>query len=290
MTKKLTRRSFIKRLTFGTLGAVGLSYGGYYYAHELEPKWLKTIYKDVASTRLPSSFDGFKILQITDTHIGFQYNLEEFEKMVNQVNHHSADLIVFTGDLADDPSRISSQTLDKVSNLLSKIEAPYGKYWIYGNHDHGGFGTSIIYDYMERSGFKLLKNETVQIDKDGEYINLSGLDDVLLGRPDLKGLIDSSEVDQFNVLLCHEPDYADEAKQYSFDLQLSGHSHGGQIQLPLIGYIVTPDLGTNYVEGSYEIGERPLQLQVSRGLGTTRLPFRFLCRPEINLYTLVSKS
>ncbi|GEL76049.1 metallophosphoesterase [Tenuibacillus multivorans] len=286
MSKKVTRRSFLKRMTFGTLGLIGLSYGGYYYAHEIEPKWLKIINSPISSNRIPEPFNGFKILQFTDTHIGFHYSLKDFEKLIQYINKQSADLVVFTGDLTDDPSNITSLEYDKIIELLSLIDAPYGKYWIFGNHDHGGYGTSMIQTVMKQGGFSLLQNSSVKIPKDNAEFTLSGTDDVLLGSPNLSNLIQDGEEDLFNVLLCHEPDYAEEAMKYPFDVQLSGHSHGGQIQLPFIGYIVTPQLGTEYVEGSYTLGQNPLQLFVSRGIGTTRLPFRFFCRPEINVYTL----
>ena len=283
---KMTRRSFLKKFTFGTLSTIGLAYGGYYYAREIEPKWLNIIEKEIESHRIPESFNDFKILQFSDVHFGFHYDREQLIKLINQIEKMNFDLIVFTGDLTDDPSLIAEKQFEEITEELFRLHADYGKYWIYGNHDHGGYGTQTIKQVMENSGFRLLKNETVLVEKDNDMISLSGLDDVMLGRPDLNALIDESYEHLFNILLCHEPDFADRTKQYPYDVQLSGHSHGGQIQLPFIGPIVTPALGEKYVEGHYELGSRPLNLFVSRGIGTTRLPFRFLCRPEINLFTL----
>ncbi|TFB14058.1 metallophosphoesterase [Filobacillus milosensis] len=288
MTNKFSRRTFLKRVTVGTLGFVGLSYGGYYYAREFEPRWLNTIYSTIESQRIPKPFNDFKIVQITDTHMGFHYKIEDFEKMIKEVNQESPDLIVFTGDLTDDPSILSDAYFEKIIQIFKQLEAPFGKYWIYGNHDHGGYGTRMIKNVMQRSDFKLLQNDKVKIEKDRTQINLAGLDDVLLGSPRISNLLSDEETNQFNILLCHEPDFARQTINFPFDLQLSGHSHGGQIQLPFVGYIVTPRLGTQYVEGHYELGQRPLHLYVSRGIGTTRLPFRFFCRPEINVYTLQS--
>ncbi|MGM8214303.1 metallophosphoesterase [Bacillaceae bacterium W0354] len=285
---QISRRSFIKKLTYGTLATVGLSYGGYYYAHEIEPKWLNIVRNNIQSHRIPKSFDQFKILQLSDLHYGFHYGEKELDKLIKTIQKLSFDLIVFTGDLTDDPSIVSQQQFETIINQFSSLEASHGKYWIYGNHDHGGYGTTKIYNVMERCGFKLLRNETIHIKKEDEVITLSGLDDIILGQPNLELLIGKENKDLFNILLCHEPDFADEAKDYPFDIQLSGHSHGGQIQIPFIGYIVTPPLGKKYVEGNHQLGSRPMNLFVSRGIGTTRLPFRFFCRPEINLYTLES--
>ncbi|GAA0453100.1 metallophosphoesterase [Alkalibacillus silvisoli] len=289
MAEKITRRSFIKKTTVGTLGTIATAYGGYYYAHDVEPFWLKTISNNIKSHRIPTEFNDFKIVQFTDTHIGFQYRNKDLKKLINAIQNQQPDLIVFTGDLTDDPSLVSNDKFEEIVHELSRLEAPYGKYWIYGNHDHGGYGTNTILDVMNQSGFSLLMNETEQITVDEQHINLSGLDDILLGNPSLEGLVSHDEA-SFNILLCHEPDYADEVVDYPFDLQLSGHSHGGQVQIPFYGYVVTPTLGQKYVEGKHTLGNRPLQLFTSRGVGTTRLPFRFLCRPEINVFTLISES
>jgi len=287
---KMTRRSFLKKFTIGTLSTIGLAYGGYYYAREIEPKWLNIVEKEIESHRIPKGFHEFKILQFTDVHLGFQFNQDDLNKLINQIEKLTFDMIVFTGDLTDDPSLITDEQFAEIIEELSRLEANYGKYWIYGNHDHGGYGTETIKWVMESSGFRLLKNETVLIEKNLDAISLSGLDDIMLGSPNLNELIDDSYEHLFNILLCHEPDFADRTKDYPYDLQLSGHSHGGQIQFPFIGPIVTPALGEKYVEGHFQLGNRPMNLMVSRGIGTTRLPFRFLCRPEINLFTLKNLS
>ncbi|MET3681972.1 putative MPP superfamily phosphohydrolase [Alkalibacillus flavidus] len=286
MGNKMTRRSFLKKSTIGTLSAIGAAYGGYYYAHDIEPHWLTVKADTIESNRLPSAFHNVKIVQLSDTHLGFQVTLDDMDNIVREVKRQNPDLIVFTGDLFDNPSDVSDSRYEKLIPILSQLKAPLGQYWIYGNHDHGGYGTNPIRDVMNASGFTLLQNDTVTLEREGETITLSGVDDVLLGDPKLDGLISTNQENGYHILLCHEPDFADNVVDYPFDLQLSGHSHGGQVQIPFYGYIITPLLGQKYVEGKTTIGQRPLQLITSRGLGTTRLPFRFLCRPEINTITL----
>ncbi|WP_223154913.1 metallophosphoesterase [Alkalibacillus aidingensis] len=290
MKKKMTRRSFLKKATLGTFGVIGASYGGYYYAHDIEPFWLKAHHESIESSRIPKSFDGFKILQFTDTHIGFHYRTKDLKKLINAINNQQPDLVVFTGDLMDDPSLVAHDKYHDITDELKRINPEFGKYWIYGNHDHGGYGTNVILNVMHDAGFELLMNDTVTLEKEGEHINLSGLDDILLGNPDPDSLLTEDQENDFNVLLCHEPDYAETMKDYPFDIQLSGHSHGGQVQIPFYGYVVTPALGRKYVEGKHILGSRPMQLFTSRGVGTTRLPFRFMCRPEINIFTLRADS
>lgn len=282
----VNRRSFIKKSIISFLSLFGISGSVYYYSREIEPSLLDIHKETIQSIRIPESFNEFKILQFSDTHIGFHYTLEQFEKLVNKINALKPDIVLFTGDLLDDPSN-HSINLDELTKALSRIESAKGKYWVYGNHDHGGYGTDLVKDLFDQAEFSLLKNESVLISSENSYIQLAGLDDAMLGQPDLAATLQTEiEGDFFTILMAHEPDMADFTKQYPIDVQLSGHSHGGQIQVPFYGYIYTPYLAKKYVEGSYLLGERPLHLFVSRGIGTTRLPYRFLCKPEITLYTL----
>lgn len=280
----MNRRTFLKRFFGGIITLFGLSGGTYYYAREIEPNMLDVHYVDIHSRKTPTAFEGYKILQFSDTHIGFQYTVDQFAELIDKINQLEPDMIVFTGDLIDNP-RIY-QLDDRLIPLLDKLNAKDGKFWIYGNHDHGGYGTEMLMDIFQQSGFELLQNDHRQINKNGDMIYLAGIDDVLLGRPDIEQAIAGIDNEQLTILLAHEPDYADIAKDYPIDFQLSGHSHGGQVQIPFIGYIYTPHLAEKYVEGAYTIGNSPLQLFVSRGIGTTRLPYRFFCKPEITMYQL----
>ncbi|MGN8645177.1 metallophosphoesterase [Gracilibacillus sp. HCP3S3_G5_1] len=280
----MNRRTFLKRFFGGIITLFGLSGGTYYYAREIEPNMLDVHYVDIHSRKTPTAFEGYKIVQFSDTHIGFHYTVDQFAELIDKINQLEPDMIVFTGDLIDNP-RIY-QLDDRLIPLLDKLNAKDGKFWIYGNHDHGGYGTDMLMDIFQQSGFELLQNDHRQINKNGDMIYLAGIDDVLLGRPDIEQAIAGIDSEQLTILLAHEPDYADIAKDYPIDFQLSGHSHGGQVQIPFIGYIYTPHLAEKYVEGAYTIGNSPLQLFVSRGIGTTRLPYRFFCKPEITIYQL----
>lgn len=134
-------------------------------------------------------------------------------------------------------------------------------------------------------------NQSKQIKlKDKSSIYLIGIDDAMLGRPDLNLALKNVPLNQFRLLMSHAPDLAESAYQHQIHWQLSGHSHGGQVKLPFIGALVTSPFARIYTEGSYSIGKNdPLSLYVNRGIGTTRLPFRFMSRPEITVYTLKSK-
>lgn len=281
----MNRRSFLKKLLGSTLTIIGLGGGTYYYAREIEPTLLSMAEETIQSTKLPIDFQNYKIIQFTDTHIGFHYSIEQLKELIAKINAENPDIILFTGDLVDTPQ--SFEWDGDLIQTLTSLQAPDGKYWIYGNHDHGGFGTEKINDVMSESGFTLLQNSSMVIRKGDGRINLAGLDDVMLGQPDLDKTFRDVDTDLFTILLVHEPDYADKAVEYPADVQLSGHSHGGQVRFPFIGHLYTPAFAERYVKGKFQIND--LTLYVSKGIGTTRLPYRFLCRPEFNVYTLKSR-
>lgn len=289
MAKKLTKRTFLKR-TFGFfLTVLGLGSGGYFYANRIEPNLLDINNQQMQHPFIPRSFDGIKIVQFSDTHLGFQYNLNQFQKLVKKINNLKPDLIFFTGDLIDEPNKYPE--INQLVPILQQLKAPLGQYCIFGNHDHGGYGSDIYRNIMETANFTVLLNESKPINlKNGSQIYLIGIDDAMLGQPDLKLALDQVPNNMFKLLLSHAPDLAETAVQYQIHWQLSGHSHGGQVKIPFVGALVTPPFARVYTEGLYTIGESsPLTLYVNRGIGTTRLPFRFMARPELTIFTLKSE-
>ncbi|HAQ07667.1 MAG TPA: metallophosphoesterase [Bacillus bacterium] len=289
MNDKVTRRTFIKRTVGGFLTAAGMGTGGYFYAREIETRILDITRHRIINDKIPGGFNGLKIVQFSDTHIGFQYQLSQLEKLILQINKMQPDIIVFTGDLLDDPRQITGQ--NKLVAMLSHLKAPHGKFAVYGNHDHGGYGSDLYKQIMEQSGFNLLLNSSVPVNLlDGSSVWIAGIDDAILGKPDIEAAMKEVPQGAFTILLSHAPDLADPASSYPIQFQLSGHSHGGQIQIPFFGPLVTPPFAEKYVEGFYSVGhEESMTLYVNRGLGTTRLPFRFLSQPEVAQFTFYTK-
>jgi uncharacterized protein len=290
MAKKQTRRTFLKR-TFGSfLTVLGLSSGGYLYANRIEPSLIDIQEHNIKHPLIPNSFDGIKMIQFSDTHLGFQYNLHQFNKLVKKINSLQPDIILFTGDLMDEPNQYTE--INKLIPILKNLQAPLGKFCIFGNHDHGGYGSEIYRNIMETTNFTVLLNDSAQVKlMDGSKIYLLGIDDAMLGKPNLPLTLKNVPTDSFKILLSHAPDLAETAVQYPIHWQLSGHSHGGQIKIPFFGALVTPPFGQIYPEGLYSIGENnPLSLYVNRGIGTTRLPFRFMSKPELSVFTLESEN
>jgi uncharacterized protein len=286
MANKQTRRIFLKRTLGSFLTVLGLSSGGYLYANRIEPSLLDIQTLQIKHPLIPNSFDGIKMIQFSDTHLGFQYNLHQFNKLVDNINSLKPDIILFTGDLMDEPNQYTE--INKLMPILKKLHAPLGKYCIFGNHDHGGYGSEIYRNIMETTDFSVLLNDSAPVKlKDGSTIYFIGIDDAMLGKPNLPLALKNVPKNTFKILLSHAPDLAESASQYPVHWQLSGHSHGGQIKIPFLGALVTPPFAQIYLEGLYSVGERnPLTLYVNRGIGTTRLPFRFLSKPELTVFTL----
>ncbi|KAA0548195.1 metallophosphoesterase [Bacillus sp. BGMRC 2118] len=288
MGKQYSRRTFLKKALTLTVGTILTTMAGYSYVRYFEPSQLEINRYTYQAPLIPQKFNGIKILQFSDTHIGHYYDIEKFKTLIKKINKEEPDLVFFTGDLIDAPDLYKDG--NKLIPLLHSIQAPLGKFAIYGNHDHGGYGTESYKKIMESAGFTLLVNTFSPITILKEQIVVAGLDDYMLGRPDFEETLREIPENMFTIFLAHEPDVAKISQSYPVHLQLSGHSHGGQIKLPFIGPIVTPPYATDYTEGFYELGNYPLTVYVNRGLGTTRVPFRFLSKPEIAVFTLQSST
>lgn len=226
---------------------------------------------------------NIKIVQFTDTQLGEFYNLDQLKKAVLKINKQNADVVVFTGDLIDNASTYEDR--EKVADVLSMVKAKYAKIAIYGNHDYGGGAVRYYSKIMSDSGFKVLKNSSELLNINGVKVRFFGADDWLLGKQNETLTMSGINKNQINILLLHEPDLADKYSQYPIDLILSGHSHGGQVALPIFGAIKKNTLAKKYNKGLYTLdNERKTKLFVSSGLGNTKLPFRFFNVPEIRVF------
>ncbi|NHM29296.1 metallophosphoesterase [Neobacillus terrae] len=276
---KLSRRSFLKGLSSIFLGA---AVSGSSYSFLIERFWIETKTINLSFDRLPSVFSGTKIVQISDLHLGHFYSKKNLSDLVKRVNRLKPDILCFTGDLVED----GIEMLEECTPLLQKFRAPLGKFAIVGNHDFRSGQTSNVIDTLSKSGFNVLINKNAYVKKNGHKIYFAGLDDMMFGVPDIKKSLLGIPKENFTIMLAHEPDFADAVAKYPVDLQLSGHSHGGQIKIPFFGPIFTPDGAVNYFEGLKTIQGSNLRLYTNRGIGTTFLPFRFNCRPEITVFQI----
>lgn len=227
-----------------------------------------------------------KIVQFTDTQLGEYYSLKDLERAVKKINGENADIVVFTGDLIDHAAEY--EDLYNVATVLSKIEAKFGKYAVYGNHDIGGGAEMYYEDIMNEAGFEVLENSSTTLQVNDETIKIMGGDEAMMGWHDAQITTEGIQEDDINLLLLHEPDLIDDYVNYPIDLALSGHSHGGQVALPVFGPIIKNHLAEKYNKGLYSIdNERQTKLYVSSGLGNAKLPFRFGNVPVIESFNIV---
>ncbi|KOS66878.1 hypothetical protein AEA09_15340 [Lysinibacillus contaminans] len=227
-----------------------------------------------------------KIAHFTDTQIGEFFSMDQFEKVVKKINKQKPDMIVFTGDLFD--MGATEAEIQEIISLLKEMEAPYGKFSVYGNRDVGGGMVRNYERLLTDADFTLLQNEETTITfPNGEELLIYGLDDALLGSPDIAGVNEMLARNQNTLVLLHEPDVAKQLEFTNHALVLAGHSHGGQVYLPFIGPLATTALAEEYVKGWYTLsGNVNPNLYVNTGLGNTKLPFRFGNIPQVALINI----
>jgi hypothetical protein len=209
-------------------------------------------------------------------HLGYLHTSNNTRQAVQQVMNEQPDLIVLTGDFVS-----FHRAIAHLPDLFRPLHAPLGVYAITGNHDHWE-GVDDIIDALEPLHITFLINENVCLNWRGGNFWLAGIDDLWYGAPDLHTTLAGIPEEAFTVMLAHEPDVADVIAQHGVQVQLSGHTHGGHLVLPVLGTPCLPHHGVRYVSGLVQVGA--MQVYVSRGLGG--FPLRFNCRPEATIITL----
>ena len=249
------------------------------YAYWVEPNMLVVRSVDVESEQVTQPC---KIVFFTDTHFGQYYDISHARKITDQINALEPDIVVFGGDLLDHYLRDRDQMdLSSLSAAFAEIEAKAGKFAVWGNHDYGGGAARVYEDVMEASGFEVLDDESRLLSDYG--IRVIGYDDLLMGQTDDSLYTLKSQA--FNVIVAHEPVIAQKIESSSQNLVLTGHTHGGQVTIPVLTDRLLPAGSGEFRKGFYDaqgIGtEADLQMYTSSGIGMTRYPFRFLNAPEI---------
>ena len=236
---------------------------------------------DLGFSRLPIGFDGFRILQISDLHMVREPGDRE-RLIARRVSEVQPDMLVLTGDLANRPRAQAS-----VSTWLASLRNPDLRYAVPGNWDYKWHADSRAFEEtMRDAGFTALCNRSARVERRGSTIQLVGIDDVNAGCPDPAKAFRDVDRDDFVIALCHNPDILLDPAASRFDLMLSGHTHGGQIRLPLFGAVITSTrLWKRFEAGLYEVGREQF-VYVSRGVGTGGLNIRVLCPPELAVLTL----
>jgi len=257
----------------------------------IEPRRVVVKRLDLHLQRLPDAFDGFTIAQLSDFHYDERFSAETIRSAVEITNSLRPNLTVLTGDFVTEPVlahrrhvslREAANAAEPCGALLNKLKADFGVMSVIGNHD-GNTDPDRVKALLRDQGLPVMYDEAKAIERAGKRIWIAGLDDNP-DETDLRPALKTIPKDEFVIVLVHEPDVADFISQYPVDLQLSGHSHGGQVRLPLIGPTYLPHLGRKYPQGLRRVGSMTLYTNV--GIGTMGIPIRFNCPPEVTLLTL----
>lgn len=234
--------------------------------------------------RLPRAFHHYRIVQISDIHMGSGMTPERFAHIVDLVNAQQPDLVVITGDFVT--TQPIAGHLPPLQKHLSRIRAHDGVMAVLGNHDHH-CDPAAVRGLLAQSNIMELGNSHHTLRRGADVLHIAGVDDHYFGQDRMDEVLENLPTDGCAVLLAHEPDYADiSAATGRFDLQLSGHSHAGQIAPPGIGMVYLPKHCRKYPVGRYQLG-RMIQY-TNRGLGTVIIKVRIGARPEITTITLES--
>ncbi|EYF06477.1 metallophosphoesterase [Chondromyces apiculatus] len=273
------RRVFLSRVLAGAAGVLGVGLAGVGLASALGMVAVKPV--QVRLRKLPGAMSGFRIVQLTDIHVGPTIGREWLEGIVDQVNALSPDLVAITGDLVDG----TVIALREHVAPLGRLKAKHGVFFVTGNHEYYS-GADEWIEELTRLGVRVLRNERVSIGEGEASFDLAGVDDWKAGSfrghgPDLKRALEGRDPAREVVLLAHQPKQVVQAAAMGVGLQLSGHTHGGQI-FPW-GYFVRLD--QPHVQGLEQHGET--QIYVSRGTGYWGPPMRVGAPPEITLVELV---
>jgi len=245
--------------------------------------WLTVTNHTIESPEIPASFDDYRIVQISDLHDATFG--ENQQRLVNKIQQEKPDIIVITGDVIDSNRYDLQKSLDLIDQIVELAEV----YYVTGNHEVATNDVERIKEQLTARGVRVLSNETLTIERGGETISLTGIEDPLMGDVSTD-MIAASNVpsDAFTVLLAHRPEDFQVYVDAGIDVTLSGHAHGGQFRIPFLGGLVAPGQGffPKFTAGVYE--QEQSKLIVSRGLGNSIIPIRLFNLPEIVVVTLKS--
>lgn len=282
---RMTRRQILG----GLLAASGLGMvGGAVYAGRFEPTWTKITRQTMSLRGLGKEFEGARIIQISDLHVGSGVPLEFLQKWVNWISVQQADWVVVTGDCVNYANAPGTVT---VARLLADLRACDGVLVTLGNHDWGaskprGGSASLAQrtaDTISGQGVKILRNQSVTFRRNRSELHFVGLDDFWGERFDPAAAFARVPSVAPTIVLSHNPDSFFDLQAWPCDWVLSGHTHGGQVNIPLFGPPYVPVQHKEFVSGHYLIGGK--HLYINCGLGWLRR-IRFNARPEVTVFTL----
>jgi predicted MPP superfamily phosphohydrolase len=277
----LGRRRFLRLALLALAGSGAGSGAAAAYARFGEPSQLSVERVQVPIPGLPSGLEGLRVVLLSDFHLHPFTTIEQVRRAAEIANGLQPDVVALLGDYV----LVNAESVFDLAPLLAVLDAPLGVFTVLGNHDHWT-NAAVVRQGLAEVGLAPLHNRGLTLSRGADRLYLCGLDDLWSGEPDLAGALAHCPAGVPAVLLAHEPDPADaHAADPRLALQLSGHSHGGQVRLPGRGALILPYLGRKYDMGLNRAGS--LWVYTTRGVGVIGPPFRFNCPPEVTQLTLV---
>lgn len=276
--EKISRRQFFKRAGLSsTFGLVAT------YPFFIERYIVLINHYRIAVPNLPAAFSGLRIVHLTDLHYGPFEPLAFITHVIHRANALKPDLILCTGDYVLE----KKERIDQVWPVLSQLSASMGVYSVLGNHDHWADTDRSDY-WMKRTG-QDLRHKTIRLEREGHPLWLGGAGDFWTDHKSLDVLLQDIPETDCRIVLAHNPDTADTPHTSRIDLMLSGHTHGGQVNIPFVGTPILPVENKDYSSGLV-YSKRREKVFISKGIGWAVFPVRFNCAPEIAVLDLVPES
>lgn len=261
-------------------GAAGAAAGAAVVHRLLTERWQLTVSRATYGiSNLPPDLEGMTLVHLSDFHFSPWNPIDFLRRTVELAKRQKPDVIVLTGDYADE----DDADLGACAEILGELSAPLGVYAVLGNHDHD-VGADETAEALSAAGIVVLRNEKVALGDGERHLWLAGLDDTATHREEFSAVFGGIPSGEPVILLSHSPDLLPRAADADVEVVLAGHTHGGQVRLPLVGAPHAPSLSPKYTGGTTR--RYSTRMHVSRGIGTTLFPVRFNCPPEVGVLTL----
>lgn len=256
-------------------------FGSGYYILRVSPYHFHVISEDVSSSLIPDEFIGFKIGFFSDLDISTSADLDYLETCVEKINNADCDLVIFGGDIYENGQSFDQ---DRLISILNSIKVPYGKFAVLGENEFKANLEDSI-NLLKKGGFEILRNEVRTIYYQSSTITLVGME----SSSDLDSLLTDDQENGFVITAIHQPDYFTNLSTTSMNLQLSGHTGGGFVQIPFFGPLVKLEGGKTYVSGRYDENDKTLIVSNGIGMGHQQ-QYRFNARPDAYVLTLSKRT
>ena len=275
--RRFSRRRFLRLAAAGAAAGLVVAGGS---AVINERFHIQKTRREIEIRGLPADFDGFRIAHLTDLHHGRHVPIDLIDDAVEASNSLAPDLVVLTGDYVTGSARFAAPCAE----ALKRLRAPFGVIAVLGNHDYWA-GVRAVSEALAGAGAQVLKNHHRVLARGAGQLAVVGVDDLWTGGSDGEAALAGLAPGITRLLLTHNPDFIEEMPDLQVSLALAGHTHGGQIGLPILQGLAVPSrYGGKYAEGLVQ--GPTTRVYVNRGVGTVGLSLRVFCRPEVALIVL----